>query len=353
MGRGMTLKLADTRGSWVYVMPVSGMVLTSAVHEEFQVGRVTFLTVRRLARVRRRLGIPTRLSEMRSLHSLAPFLSDGQQVVAVVRHTGKPRDLDAQIQRMVAEALQILSVSQLGYAKRRFNAFPAIDGPHRTRTDHLCVNARTGAAIGSSQLRGKLGELVLDDPWVRYQKSVFFWKLRAILQGDQSVAGSWRETLRRVAVLVGQSQTSNDLAHAFLLNMIAIEALLTVQGDKYSDTLPERVEAFIGWIGFWHTHDYENRIRDAYKKRCRYVHDGDASAVEVADLLFLDDIVLNLLVNIVAHPALFGCKDDVIGFASRVSAERILGITGQNSKVRPKTLRHLARTYSDDDLRRI
>jgi len=349
----MTLKLADTSGSWVYILPVSGMALTAAVHEEYQVDRVTFVTVRRLARVRRRLGLPKRLSEMRSLHTLAAFLGDPLQVVAVVRHQGKPSDLDARIVRMVTEALQILSVSQLGYAKRRLNAFPAVDGPHRTRQHHLCVNAHSGAAIGSSQLRGKLGELTLDTGWVKYQKRVFFSQLMSILQRDQAVSRSWTRTLRRVAVLVGQSQTSSDLAHAFLLNMIAIEALLTVQGDKYSDALPERVEAFIGWIGFWRTRDYENRIRAAYKARCRYVHEGDASAVTVADLLFLDDIVLNLLVNIVGHPALFSSKEDVIGFSSRVSAERVLGITGRNARVRPKTLRHVARSYSDEDLRRI
>ena len=82
----MTLKLADTSGSWVYILPVSGMALTAAVHEEYQVDRVTFVTVRRLARVRRRLGLPKRLSEMRSLHTLAAFLGDPLQVVAVVRH---------------------------------------------------------------------------------------------------------------------------------------------------------------------------------------------------------------------------------------------------------------------------
>ena len=348
----MGLEIAERQASWVYVVPVSGLALTSAVHEEYTVGRVTFLTVRKLSRVRRRMGLPLRVSGMRRRGHWEQ-LQDGGQVVAVVRRTGKPKEIDIDVQRLVTESLQILAVSQLGFSRRRRNAFPAIDGPRTLRTSHLCIDDQTGDGMMSAQLRGKLGDLVLEQGWVNHQKRVFFWEMMKMLRGELSATDSWREILRRVAVLVGQSQTSNDLAHAFLLNVIAVETLLAVQGDRYLDALPERVEAFIGWVGYWRTGDYENRIKDVYRKRCQYVHRGDASAVEITDLLFLDEIVLNVLMNIVAHPTLFKSKEDVISFASKVSAERVLGITGRQCKVRPRTLRTVVPKYSDEDLRRI
>jgi hypothetical protein len=348
----MTLEITERKTSWVYLIPVSGLLLTQAVDEEFSVGRVTFVTARRLARVRRRLGLPKPLSEVSRGLRWAP-LENEAKVLAVVRETGRPKDIDAGVQRRVTEALQILAVSQLSYSKRRRNAFPTIDNTSIRTTDRLCVDGQTGDRLLSSRVSSKFFDLVLDERWRSHHKRVFFWDLWRILEGEIKVKTTWRETLRTVAVLVGQSQTSNDLAQAFLLDVIALEALLAVQGDKYLDALPERVEAFIGWVGFWRTRNYESRIREAYKKRCQYVHAGDASTVEVADLLFMDEIVLNVLMNIVAHPKLFASKDDVVEFAKKVSAERVLGITGTQSKVRPKTFRSVARNYSADDLRMI
>ena len=349
----MARKPAETSGTWLYMVPITGLELTQAVDEEYRVDRVTFVTVRRLVRVRRRLGLPDRVSAIKSRCSWVAFLDKPEQVVAVVRHSGRPKDLDSRIRRTVAEELELLSLSQLGYVKRRSNALPSAVGAHHTSSQHLCLNTRTLDALGSARLEGKFLALVLDSSWLRFQKKVFFWNLMAILRGDRRVSRGWRETLRRAALLVGQSQTTNDLAHAFLLNMIAIETLLTAPGDKCSEALPARVEAFIGWVGFWKSRDYESRIRAAYGARCKYVHEGDASAIAIPDLLFLDDVVLNLLVNIVGHPMLFKSKADVIEFSRRVAAERTLGIAARKTKVRPKSLRHLERSYSDDDLRRI
>jgi len=150
--------------------------------------------------------------------------------------------------------------------------------------------------------------------------------------------------------MVGQSQCSNDLAQAFLWNMIVLEMLLTERGDKYPEILPKRIEAFLGWVGYWSVDNYEQRIKDVYKKRCRFVHDGNRDQIEVSDLLFTDDLLLNLLANLVTHPKVFSSKDDVIKFADKVEAEHTLGI---NTKVRPKTLRFFSHSYTDEDLQEI
>jgi hypothetical protein len=349
----MVLKIALVRGTWVYVIPVSGLRLTSVVKEEVTIERVTFISVRKLARVRKRLGLPEPISRLRLRYSMVDFLSDQNQVVAVLRHTGKPHEIDAIVRKNVTEALWLLSASQLGLKKRRYSSFPVVGGRTARRFVQLCINVDSSGGICSGRTEGKLQELITDKFWVSYNRQMFFRNLLGILQGHIKVASSWRDTLRRVALLVGQSQSSSDVAQAFLLNMIAIETLLIEQQDKQKDALPERVEAFIGWIGYWHTSHYEERLREAYAKRCCYVHNGAFDEIQVKDLLFMDDILLNVLANILGHPEVFPSKRSVIEFSQRVSAEKILGLRSRTSGVRPKTLFHVSRNYSDDDLAQI
>jgi len=68
--------------------------------------------------------------------------------------------------------------------------------------------------------------------------------------------------------------------------------------------------------------------------------------VTVEDLLFVDDIMVNLLWNILSHPKLFRSKEDVIEFGRKVEAERILGI---KPRVRPKSLQYISRKYTEQD----
>ena len=49
----MTQKASETHGAWIYLVPVRGLVLTDAVNNEFTVNRVTFMSVGKLAGVRK------------------------------------------------------------------------------------------------------------------------------------------------------------------------------------------------------------------------------------------------------------------------------------------------------------
>ena len=347
----MILQIADVRGTWIYVIPVSGLRLTGVIKEELTIERVTFISVRKLARVRKRLGLPEPISRLRLRYSMVSFLSDQNQVVAVFRHTGKPYEIDAIVRKNVTEALWLISASQLGLKKRRYSSFPTVGDTTARRFVQLCINVDSSSGICSGRIQGKLCELVTDRFWVNYNREMFFRNLLRILQGHIKVEGAWKDTLRRAVLLVGQSQSSSDVAQAFLLNIIAIETLLMEQQDKQKDALPKRVEAFIGWVGYWHTSHYEERLREAYNKRNCYVHSGDFDKISISDLLFMDDILLNVLANILSHPEVFQSKRSVIEFSERVSAEKILSL--QTKGVRPKTLFHVSRQYSDDDLSQI
>lgn len=193
---------------------------------------------------------------------------------------------------------------------------------------------------------GKVRKLRLDDYWKEFHRESFFLKLMAILRGDKAVSSGWRTSLWNAAILTGQSQSSRNQAFCFLRNMVALELLLTKQGDTYINVLPERAEAFIGWATSWQIENYEERIREVYKKRCRMVHEGVTDGITIEDLLFTDDLLLNLFENIALHPELFSSKKAVVEFAERCRAERLLGV---KAKVRPKTLRFVSRQYSLDD----
>jgi hypothetical protein len=191
------------------------------------------------------------------------------------------------------------------------------------------------------------GPMVLDARWRNFMRDAFYFRLLRMIYRDRSISPSWRTTLRNAAVLIGQSIGSSDVPMSFLQNMIALEMLLTRQGDKYSDVLPKRIEAFLGWVGFWRDHDYENRIRELYRKRCDLVHRGERDTIAANDLLFSDNLLFNLLVNITAFPRLFPSKDSIIEFSELVEAEHRLGV---RPRVRPKQLSFYSLRYTDGDI---
>ncbi len=98
----------------------------------------------------------------------------------------------------------------------------------------------------------------------------FFSRLLDVLDKRIKVHGSWRQDLKRAAILIGKSLNSNDVSMSFLYNMIALERLLTTRGDKYAEALPERIERYrLDWV----LELIAMRIVfGIYKKRSEFVH---------------------------------------------------------------------------------
>lgn len=340
--------VSEKDGQWIFIVPVLGLRLPSAVNKEFKVYKVTLIDLGKLTRVRKRFGIPETIGTIkRKIDSDRVFkMAD---TFAIVRRTGKPKEIWPEVSRLIEEELQILSVSQLGYAKRRFNSKLSI-AHSIANTSYLCLDASSRALFWNSEIIGKLGELSLDEEWYDFQKKIFFYNLWKIINRKIKVEESWRKSLYRAAKLVGQSLSSNNISQSFLWNMIAIELLLTKQGDKYSEQLPKRIEAFLGWVGFWKTQNYEEKIKEIYIKRSQFVHDGNESNISIEDLLFTDDLVLNLFSNLMRYHNLFDSKDKVIEFSKKVEAEFLLGI---QSKVRPQKLTYISLNYNAEDYKAI
>ena len=314
---------------------------------EFRIDRVTLVTTEKLARRRLRLGLPLRLSEMRKqTHKVFESFFDEASVMAILRVTGTVNSLEREVVTLIRDELAILTASQLGYVKRSFASAPAISDEHPvTRQSLLWLGSRKNWTQ-PNRCYGPLGSLCLDANWLKYQNSALFLKLLRLIQGEIEVAKAWRLDLRRAAILIGLSHAANCLPDAFLWNMIALELLMTRQGDTVGDALPSRAEALLGWSQNWQQDGFENKIRTVYERRCRLVHQGDRECPTSEDLYFTDDLLLCLLANLVAHPSLFSSKDTVIEFSKRVKAEKLLGV---EAEVRPKSLRMFRRHYHPKD----
>lgn len=330
--------------------PISYLTLTEHVKREVRVDRVTFVSAQRLPYVRKRLGINTRISTLRANGDLERVLTDTTTTVAVLRLSGVLREKEADFMSLLREELAILNSSFLGFNRDRFSVRPSFsDERPRGSRSYLFLHRNGKTGWRQSEFLSGFGQTT-DYYWLRSARQNFFFPLLRILRGELKVARAWKRDLYNASVMVGQSQAASDLAIAFLLNMIALELLLTQQGDGVVDALPERAEAFLGWTGHWESKDFATRIRDLYRKRCLLVHQGARNEIDVSDLLFSDELLLNLLSNLVHHPELFSSKQDVVEFSNRVGAERLLGI---DAGVRPRTLRaHFRVTSRERELER-
>jgi hypothetical protein len=330
---------ASQRGSWTFLFPVGELYLTEAVGREFRVDRVTFVHRDKLPRVRKRLGLGATVSEVKKILRGWDFF-ESAEAFAVVRQSGDQEEVERRCLEMVREELSILSLSRLGYARRK-NMGPIV-GPGEVPNSYaafLAVSSRDGPWFGNRCRRtAPLAQAVLDGRWKNFQGRMFFTKLLKILRGETKVEGSWRRELRRASVMLGESVGANDLLKSFVWNMVALEMLLTKQDGKLLDTLPRRVEALLGWVFHWEAENYEGRIREMYGKRNELLHHGKRDNITEQDLAFTDHLLVNLLVNLVGNPKLFGSKDDVVEFSERLEAERILEL---RPRVRPKNLRYI------------
>jgi hypothetical protein len=271
----MSHAVYETEGHWTFMTPIAGLELTDAVNKEFRVDRVLLVAADKLPRIRKRLGLHQPVSAIKSPQPYARFFEE-TKTFAVVRQKGKTPDIRAKCFRLVRDELSVLALSQLGYRKRSVTGYVGLKGEIVPGgTSHLFLNKDNPLRNLVYSMSRFSGILQIDERWKRFQNEVFFMQLLKILQKRVRVSVKWREDLRRASILVGQSINSNDVTMSFLWNMIALELLLTQQGEKYIDTLPKRVEAFLGWIGFWSMNDFESKIREAYKKRSAFVHDGN------------------------------------------------------------------------------
>lgn len=343
------MKIEDQNGDWIFISPIKGVELSKDIGGEITIRRVTFISSNKLSRVRKRFDLPDN-KELKGSPIFGGFFNS-HKTFAIIKFKGKPSDKKNGCSKIIESELSILVASLLGWRTRKYAAGISL-------LSSKVINYKTNIYLKKGEIAGSLNNsvvtnpipLVLDKQWKKFHSHFFFNKLIKVINQKEDISSTWRETLERASVMIGQSQNSNDLAFCFLWNMIVIEMLLTEQGDKYSEKLPERIESFLGWAGYWEDENYSSRIKELYSKRCAFVHDGNKKEITAKDLLFSDDLVFNLMHNIIRNIKIFSSKKNIIEYSDKVKCEKTLGL---KSKLQPKSLKISIKEYSIDDFKSI
>ena len=342
------MSILQKNSFWLYITPIYHLEIGKALKGEISIGRVTFVEIKRLQLIRKRIGLPIVLSKIENKFPGVNFFKESK-TYAIITFKGQPEQKESECRTMVENAVNIISASQLGYCSRSNNSqFGLI--MQRSFIHRLFINKNIFEGHLNSSVESKVLPFQLEKRWLEFHKKFYFFDLVRVISTPNKMQIKWKDTIIKAAIMSGKSMQSRDLEYSFLWNMIIVEMLLTEQGDKYSESLPERAEAFIGWVGYWKENDIEETIKKLYTKRCQFVHDGNSQNITVEDVLFTDNLVFNLLYNILKHIDLFPSKKSVVDFSEKVKAEKLLGI---KPRVQPKTLKFMNRISNDNELKRI
>jgi len=333
---------------WLYISPVYKLEISKDLKGELTIGRVIFVDIKKLERIRKRIGLPVVLSKIDKKIPGVNFFKESK-TFAIIQFRGIPEQKEFECRELIENAIAIISSSQLGYCNRDNNSQFGIIKTIGTG-NRFFINKNIFEAHLNKFKETKVLPFKLDKDWKEFHKKFYFFDLLKLISSNNKMQKKWKETIIRAAKMSGKSMQSRDLEYCFLWNMIIIEMLLTEQGDKYSESLPKRAEAFIGWVGYWREKKFEEKIQSVYTKRCQFVHDGNSKNISVDDVLFTDDLVFNLLWNIIKQIDLFPTKESVIVFSEKVQAEKLLGV---KHRIQPKTLTFMNRDFDRNKLKRI
>ncbi|HCY74412.1 MAG TPA: hypothetical protein DHV28_00690 [Ignavibacteriales bacterium] len=341
------MKIESHNGSWTFITPIFNLKLHDVVNEEFRIDRVTFISSKKIMNIKNRLGIDKKvITELQKKWDVRKYINSFH-TFGILRIGGEPAKVKTDCFRLVRDELLILATSQLFFQNRSFTGFLGFSGENDLSSiQHLFLeSSKKYFTYGKQLTRSPLG-LDLDKEWFDYHKKLFFFKLLDVIRPKKNFSSEWREEIKRAAIFLGKSINTSDISSAFLWNMIALEILLTHQGDSYKTDLPKRIEALLGWFKRWETDSYIDNIVRVYKLRSAFVHDGNNGAITKKDLLFTDKILFNVLWNIIKNISFFSSKNKVIEFTKDYEARTYLNL---KRKKKPK-LYFADKSYSPQEL---
>ena len=350
--------LQNKDGNWIFITAIDGLILTDDIKQEIKINRVTFVSKEKLPRIRIRLGIPSPISKIyKNFSKINSFKEEpksffsSSKTYAVIPYKGTPKEKEKDCIRIIEEELNIISLSQLGWSRRRFNRQINIK-----TSDSASFYRKIDIHKETNQYTFGLRSLINPSPfitesnWVNFHRRFFYFDLIKIINDKSNVQNKWRIRLHRAAVMAGQSQNSNNLSISFLLNVIVLEMLLTNDGEKISEMLVKRAEYFLGWNKDWTNCNYESRIKDIYKKRCDFIHKGNLKYIEIKDLIFTDDLIFNIFNNIIRCKNKIKSMDDIVQFSEKYEAEKLLN---EKSKHQFGKFEILRKEYTEEDYKNI
>jgi len=342
-----------SNSNWTIFIPIYNLEISPDAKGEITVEDVTFISAKKIPHIRKKLGLKYTISSCeRSFGKKKTVkLFEKTKVYAVIksrREMGAPWTREF---RRVREAVYLLASSQFYRTKRDWKI--PFGGPEYgvDIIDQFSYFENYGDRFGISHTRlTSVSPYRVTKAMLSSKSTHFFPYLLKIINGKISVSDSWRLSLRRAALLAGQSQLARTAWEAFIYDMIALEVLLTKRDDPFPGALVDRVVAFFGWVSNENVEFWRKLIQRLYELRCEFVHDGQVKNLTVRDLIIADMITANLLYNLCRLTAKIKSKNDIIELAKKLNARRILHM---KMKERPKRIRFRRVSYFESDFEKL
>lgn len=331
-------------GSQSLFVPIHNLVLSDSLNGELSLGRVTFVSSKRIPWIRRRLGLPRPISyyAMAFSQRFNRSLLSTHTYAHLRTRIGFAEDLTSEFE-VIEQAVLLLASAQF-YRSRRLYTI-RFGGPQYSaaqRDHYLLFSNQDDRATSTAVRLDPLEPYTLDrsalDP------SHFFpWLLR-IIQARVQVDPDWRNDITTAAIFAGRSVFTTDLTQALLLDIVALERLLTRRGEKVVPAMVSRATSLLGWITNDSPEPWQRLIRRLYELRSAYVHKGHATGLTARDLIAADALLANILRNICATTRHIKSKSELIALSEKLTARRVLGLRLSG---RPRNLAYNRQYMSD------
>ena len=316
-------------GSHVYLQPVMNLRLGKEIGEELTIGDVLLVSSAKLRRIRRRIGLPWRVSE--SPQWLSSAVRDFE-TFGVTDCAGAGEMMLRRAEAQIREACSILRCASWPFAKRSRKNLLQVFGPsdvaYRVLSRQIVVEKASGNPVGTRiEQRRSLIPFEINHFWHNFQTTHGWLRALSRFVDTTDIDNKWRGAVRRAASLFGESLQEPDRALAFLMDMMALDTVLLERTDR-SREIFQRLDAILGWSNLglstpWFQAPDLKRLSD---RRNDLVHDGDSSHLQPQDLILVDELLGNLLSFVCNMGYKWRARADMIQFAERVSCRRKLGV---------------------------
>ena len=313
--------------NFTLIYPVYNLRILKNIGGELKIERVHFISKEKIPRVRKRLNLKKKVSEMNKIwikHNM-PKLFDIAPSFAVIKIKRSPKDELIEPVNKIKESLWILASSQFSNRRDFIRYFGLPEYQANIITEFFLYDSKEKKSKRSFNRIAPLNPYILDASWRKEMKNHFFSHLLKILNGKIRVKPKWKYDIRNAAILAGKSHFSNDLPQAFLYNMIAIETLLGIPEERFPDLIIDRLNALFGWLSNEDSDFWKPTIKRLYALRCKMVHNGDTRDIKTKDLIASDNILFNLLYNISRFIKKLPNKQSLPILSEKIKARRILG----------------------------
>ncbi|MDP8246722.1 MAG: hypothetical protein P9M00_01155 [Candidatus Tritonobacter lacicola] len=339
--------------NWSLFVPIHNLEISRDIGGELRVENVVFISSDKIPFIRKRLGLPEKVSYYRS--RITPIgdkgLFSGAKVYAFLKSRRCPEDNLTHEFRRIKEAVCVLASSQMYRLSRHERIL--FGGPEygNILLDDYFLFSNSNKDWKYCPMRlDSIKPYRLDKQWKRQLSSHFFPRLLRILNGEISVSPKWRFSLRNAALLGGLSCLSRNIWESFMYDMVAIELLLTKRGEPFPDTVLDRMMTFFGWLTDWSPRPWKDLIKRLYKLRNKFVHAGRITDITGLDIINADMLLANLLNTLCSLTKLIKSKEDIIELTNKLAACKVLGIKFKGG---PKQLTFHKQTWLKQDIEKL